>query len=65
MWRKADEIESITGLTMIACSNYNGCGALVSFNNKDCDERGASPVKYFNLRARQEKDENNDPQMDT
>jgi hypothetical protein len=49
---------------MIACSNYNGCGALVSFNNKDCDERGASPVKYFNRRARQEKGENNDPHMD-
>lgn len=26
---RADEIESITGLSMIACSNYNGCGAIV------------------------------------
>lgn len=61
---RAHEIESITGLPMIACSNYNGCGALVSFNNKDCDERGASPVKYFNRRTRQEKEENNGPHMD-
>jgi ssDNA-binding Zn-finger/Zn-ribbon topoisomerase 1 len=30
---RADEIESITGLSMIACSNYNGCDAIVSFNN--------------------------------
>nr|DAT96706.1 MAG TPA: hypothetical protein [Caudoviricetes sp.] len=39
---------------MIACSNYNGCGAIVSFNNKDCDERCVSPVVYFNRRAEQE-----------
>ena len=48
---RADEIESITGLRMSACSNYNGCGAIVSFNNKNCDERGVSPVVYFNRRA--------------
>ena len=40
---RADEIESITGLSMIACSNY-----------KDCDERGVSPVVYFNRRAERE-----------
>ena len=51
---RADEIESITGLSVIARSNYNGCGAIVSFNNKDCDERGVSPVVYFNRRAEQE-----------
>lgn len=51
---RADEIESITGMDLIACSNYNGCGAIVSFNNKDCDERGVSPVVYFNRRAGQE-----------
>lgn len=39
---RANEIEAITGMPMIACSNYSGCGALVSFNNKDCDERGVS-----------------------
>ena len=39
---------------MIACSNYNGYGALVSFNNKDCDKRGVSPVVYFNRRSGQE-----------
>lgn len=50
---RADEIESINGLSMIACSNYNGCGAIVSFNNKNCDERGVSPVVYFNRRAEQ------------
>lgn len=50
---RADEIESITGMDLIACSNYNGCGAIVSFNNKDCDERGVSPVVYFNRRAEQ------------
>lgn len=48
---RADEIESITGMDLIACSNYNGCGAIVSFNNKDCDERGVSPVVYFNRRT--------------
>ena len=51
---RADEIESITGMDLIACSNYNGCGAIVNFNNKDCDERGVSPVVYFNRRAGQE-----------
>lgn len=40
---RADEIESITGMDLIACSNYNGC-----------DERGVSPVVYFNRRAGQE-----------
>lgn len=34
---RADEIENITGMDLIACSNYSGCGAIVSFNNKDCD----------------------------
>lgn len=48
---RADEIETIVGASMIACSNYKDCGALVSFNNADCDERGASPVEYFNRRA--------------
>lgn len=47
---RADEI---TGMDLIACSNYNGCGAIVSFNNRDCDERGVSPVVYFNRRAEQ------------
>lgn len=41
-------------MDLIACSNYNGCGAIVSFNNKDCDERGVSPVVYFNRRAERE-----------
>ena len=59
---RADEIESITGLSMIACSNYKGCGAIVSFNNKDCDERGVSPVVYFNRRAERS---THDPNMDT
>lgn len=30
------------------------CGAIVSFNNKDCDERGVSPAVYFNRRAGKE-----------
>ncbi len=47
----AYEIESVTGIPMISCSNYNGCGAIVSFNNRACDELGISPVKYFNRRA--------------
>lgn len=50
---RANEIETMAGTTMIACSNYRGCGALVSFNNAGCDERGASPVEYFNRRANQ------------
>lgn len=37
---RADEIETVTGVPMIACSNYNGCG-----------EHGKSPVEYFNRRA--------------
>lgn len=60
---RADEIESITGMDLIACSNYNGCGAIVSFNNKDCDERGVSPVVYFNRRAEQE-NKNGQSQID-
>lgn len=48
---RADEIENITGMDLIACSNYSGCGAIVSFNNKDCDEHGVSPVVYINRRA--------------
>lgn len=59
---RADEIESITGMGLIACSNYKGCGAIVSFNNKDCDERGVSPVVYFNRRAERS---THDPDMDT
>ena len=51
---RADEIESITGMDLIACSNYSGCGAIVSFNNTPCDCFGASPVDYFNRRAGQE-----------
>ena len=31
---RADEIESITGMDLIACSNYNGCGAIVSIEFK-------------------------------
>lgn len=51
---RADEIESVTGVPMIACSNYAGCGAIVSFNNPACDERGVSPVEYFNRREKSE-----------
>lgn len=47
---------------LIACSNYKGCGAIVSFNNKDCDEHGVSPVVYFNRRAERS---THDPDMDT
>ncbi len=36
------------------CKPCPFCGAIVSFNNKDCDERGVSPVVYFNRRAGQE-----------
>lgn len=51
---RADEIESISGLPMVVCRNYKGCGAIVSFNNDACDKRGVSPVEYFNRRAEQE-----------
>lgn len=47
----AHEIETAVGIPMIACSNYKGCGALVSFNNPACDEHGVSPVEFFNRRA--------------
>jgi hypothetical protein len=36
------------------------CGAIVSFNNKDCDERGISPVRYFNRRAEREQKNESD-----
>ena len=36
------------------CTNKKNCGAIVSFNNKDCDERGVSPAVYFNRRAGKE-----------
>ena len=32
-------------------STKRTCGAIVSFNNEDCDERGVSPVEYFNRRT--------------
>ena len=45
------EIVSVTGMKCVRCTNKRTCGAIVSFNNKDCDERGVSPVEYFNRRA--------------
>lgn len=45
------EVMSGTGVKCIRCTNKRTCGAIVSFNNKDCDERGVSPVKYFNRRT--------------
>lgn len=45
------EVVSVTGMKCIRCTNKRTCGAIVSFNNKDCDERGVSPVVYFNRRA--------------
>ena len=45
------EVMSGTGVKCIRCTNKSTCGAIVSFNNKDCDERGVSPVKYFNRRT--------------
>lgn len=45
------EVMSGTGAKCIRCTNKRTCGAIVSFNNKDCDERGVSPVKYFNRRT--------------
>lgn len=52
------EVMSGTGVKCIRCTNKSTCGAIVSFSNKDCNERGVSPVKYFNRRAeRKQKDE--------
>lgn len=48
------EVVSVTGMKCVRCTNKRTCGAIVSFNNKDCDERGVSPVKYFNRRAERE-----------
>lgn len=45
------EVMSGTGVKCIRCTNKRTCGAIVSFSNKDCNERGVSPVKYFNRRA--------------
>lgn len=49
------EVMSGTGVKCIRCTNKRTCGAIVSFSNKDCNERGVSPVKYFNRRAEREK----------
>lgn len=48
------EVMSGTGVKCIRCTNKRTCGAIVSFSNKDCNERGVSPVKYFNRRAGKE-----------
>lgn len=48
------EVMSGTGVKCIRCTNKRTCGAIVSFNNKDCDERGVSPVKCSNRRAERE-----------
>lgn len=48
------EVMSGTGVKCIRCTNKRTCGAIVSFSNKDCNERGVSPVKYFNRRAERE-----------
>lgn len=45
------EVISVTGMKCVLCTNKRTCGAIVSFNNKDCDERGVSPVRYFNRRT--------------
>ena len=50
----AYEVMSGTGVKCIRCTNKRTCGAIVSFNNKGCDERGVSPVVYFNRRAGKE-----------
>lgn len=49
------EVMSGMGVKCIRCTNKRTCGAIVSFSNKDCNERGVSPVKYFNRRAEREK----------
>lgn len=54
------EVVSVTGMKCVRCTNKRTCGAIVSFNNKDCDERGASPVKYFNRRAEREQKNESD-----
>ena len=48
------EVVSVTGMKCVRFTNKKNCGAIVSFNNKDCDERGVSPVVYFNRRAGKE-----------
>ena len=48
------EVVSVTGMKCVRCANKKNCGAIVSFNNKDCDERGVSPAVYFNRRAGKE-----------
>lgn len=48
------EVVSVTGMKCVRCTNKKNCGAIVSFNNKDCDERGVSPAVYFNRRAGKE-----------
>ena len=34
------EVMSGTGVKCIRCTNKRTCGAIVSFSNKDCNERG-------------------------
>ena len=54
------EAMSGTGVKCIRCTNKRTCGAIVSFSNKDCNERGVSPVKYFNRRAEREQKNESD-----
>lgn len=54
------EVMSGTGVKCIRCTNKRTCGAIVSFSNKDCNERGVSPVKYFNRRAEREQKNESD-----
>ena len=54
------EVMSGTGVKCFRCTNKRTCGAIVSFSNKDCNERGVSSVKYFYRRAEREQTNESD-----
>ena len=51
--RKVELMSLFTGMKMFYCTNYQECGAVVSFNNEKCDtEKGNKhKIKCWNRRA--------------
>lgn len=51
---EAKETEGIGGINMICCMNYKGCGAMVTFDNKLCNENPEATKTFFNKRAKEQ-----------
>lgn len=54
---QVDLMTLFTGIKMFYCRNHAGCGAIVSFDNKKCnDEKGeAEKIKAWNRRWKDER----------